>query len=601
MSIRIPSLVLLAVLIVFPFPAFALSSKTYSFNSSAAFNYDAVGQISFTDNNSNAAWYNPDWKYRQKLVISKENIVGTQENIEIPIEITDQNAAIFDFAKSDGSDIVFTDSDGVTKLTHAVSNFEAGSSTFNAWVTVRKLTSQTDTILYLYYGNSKPISQQGEELAGIDDDLLAHWKFDEASLPTGSAMDQTDAALDSSGNGWHGSIPGTSWTASTNWPSVNEEVAPVPFNNLGSFLFKKTRSWVRNVSGPVTGSSTSYTLWIKNSNIINTQVILSNYSSSGSNSMLVNFNGGLLFVSAAGCSTSTDATTFSDGGWHHIAVVKDGEQCLVYIDGSNVSTVSAPGNETLGKGIMIGNHSGFDNLGPSPSGNIDDVRVYNHGLAAAEVASLANSYRSQDADIESFVTVNDPVSLHSTAISKTLASGGITSLVTLKKDRPLLFSKISTFKPDTKGKVTYQLSNNAGKTWLFYTKSGWKKANPNNPNHTSSANDIHEHISTFPQGDGKLLWRAYLSNQATLERIKITYTSTSASLTSDVGMSAASSTTKNIGLSHPLIKNINTLFETTYDRIPTAEEWTYWVGRTKDKPTLPELFGAMQWQKLFGN
>lgn len=54
------------------------------------------------------------------------------------------------------------------------------------------------------------------------------------------------------------------------------------------------------------------------------------------------------------------------------------------------------------------------------------------------------------------------------------------------------------------------------------------------------------------------------------------------------------------GVSVGALGQINALFRSVFGRTPTVEEWTYWAERAKDKPQLPALLGAMQWHKLQG-
>ncbi|MEK7499548.1 MAG: hypothetical protein AAB649_03005 [Patescibacteria group bacterium] len=46
-----------------------------------------------------------------------------------------------------------------------------------------------------------------------------------------------------------------------------------------------------------------------------------------------------------------------------------------------------------------------------------------------------------------------------------------------------------------------------------------------------------------------------------------------------------------------VIKDMNTLFASVYNRLPSASESKYWLLRTKDKPTAPGLIGAMNFHK----
>lgn len=46
-----------------------------------------------------------------------------------------------------------------------------------------------------------------------------------------------------------------------------------------------------------------------------------------------------------------------------------------------------------------------------------------------------------------------------------------------------------------------------------------------------------------------------------------------------------------------VVKDMNTLFASVYNRLPTASESKYWLSRTKDKPSAPALIGALTFHK----
>ncbi len=90
-------------------------------------------------------------------------------------------------------------------------------------------------------------------------------------------------------------------------------------------------------------------------------------------------------------TTITSITSINDGNWHHVAATRDATsgEIKLYIDGalekSQVTTVTGPlipTNLRIGS-IRTGVAAGF--LG----GSIDDARIYNYVLPAAQIATLA--------------------------------------------------------------------------------------------------------------------------------------------------------------------------------------------------------------------
>ncbi|MCL5667081.1 MAG: DUF2341 domain-containing protein [Patescibacteria group bacterium] len=58
-----------------------------------------------------------------------------------------------------GYDIVFTSADGATKLAHEIEKYDPATGQLIAWVKTN-LSSSSDTVLYLYYGNSSAPDMQ---------------------------------------------------------------------------------------------------------------------------------------------------------------------------------------------------------------------------------------------------------------------------------------------------------------------------------------------------------------------------------------------------------------------------------------------------------
>ncbi len=64
--------------------------------------------------------------------------------------------------KSDGTDILFTSSDGTTKLDHDLDTYVSSTGQTIAWVEIPALSPTTDTVLYIYFGNAGAADQQNK-------------------------------------------------------------------------------------------------------------------------------------------------------------------------------------------------------------------------------------------------------------------------------------------------------------------------------------------------------------------------------------------------------------------------------------------------------
>ncbi|OQB04692.1 MAG: hypothetical protein BWY19_01191 [bacterium ADurb.Bin212] len=140
---------------------------------------------------AHAAWYAPDWDYRQQITIDHTKVANTdQTDFPVLIKITDENNPIFDNTQADGDDILFTGSDETTKLSHEIETLDATSHQFWAWVKVPSLSHDSNTILYMYYGNSSATNQQNA--SGVwSNGYVGVWHLNE--IGTGSAGDYKDS------------------------------------------------------------------------------------------------------------------------------------------------------------------------------------------------------------------------------------------------------------------------------------------------------------------------------------------------------------------------------------------------------------------------
>ena len=92
-----------------------------------------------------------------------------------------------------------------------------------------------------------------------------------------------------------------------------------------------------------------------------------------------------------------DRKVLGDGQWHHLAVSYDGAKLVLYVDGKSIGqkpfrgSLGSGGDSPAFVGSYQGNRERFQ-------GAIDDLRIYDRGLAQAEVAALttANSKVAPD-------------------------------------------------------------------------------------------------------------------------------------------------------------------------------------------------------------
>jgi hypothetical protein len=98
-------------------------------------------------------WYNHDWNYRKKISIDHTKVDDNLTDFPVLISLS-SDPDLAARAQSNGDDLLFTSSNGTTKLSHEIESFSNGTGELVAWVKVPSLSSATDTDIYMYYGNS---------------------------------------------------------------------------------------------------------------------------------------------------------------------------------------------------------------------------------------------------------------------------------------------------------------------------------------------------------------------------------------------------------------------------------------------------------------
>jgi hypothetical protein len=96
------------------------------------------------------SWFNGGWGLRSAITVNNTS-GSTLTNFQVKVVLT--NTFDFTKAKSDGSDIRFTASDGVTLIPFWIQTWNATTQTATIWFQVPTVPT-TGTTVYMYYGNS---------------------------------------------------------------------------------------------------------------------------------------------------------------------------------------------------------------------------------------------------------------------------------------------------------------------------------------------------------------------------------------------------------------------------------------------------------------
>jgi hypothetical protein len=207
--------------------------------------------------------------------------------------------------------------------------------------------------------------------------LFAYWPFREGS---GSTI------ADASGNGRTATAYSTSWTTGKAGNALN---------------FNGSSSYVTAGALDLPGSGLTVSAWLKAdafASNVDSRIIskASGVQEQDHYLMLSTINSGgqkLRFRLKTGGSTKTliaSSGTLSAGVWVHVVATYDGSTMRLYKDGVLAGSLAASGSINTNSSVPLW-------IGSNPVGGnvfdgvIDEVRIYNRSLSAAEIASIYNN------------------------------------------------------------------------------------------------------------------------------------------------------------------------------------------------------------------
>jgi hypothetical protein len=136
------------------------------------------------------SWQNTSWQLRQKITINPTLVGGgTEDETNFPVLISLSGLSNIN---TNGSDIRFTASDGITLLPREIESYSGG--TLTAWVKVPMVSHTASTSIYMYHGNTAATEPAAGSTYGSQavwsNGYAGVWHLNEGSGNT--AYDSTD-------------------------------------------------------------------------------------------------------------------------------------------------------------------------------------------------------------------------------------------------------------------------------------------------------------------------------------------------------------------------------------------------------------------------
>jgi hypothetical protein len=97
----------------------------------------SVASATYTISSGGSSWYNTSWSNRKAITIDHTKMSGSSSLTNFPVLISlPSDSNLQSPAKPDGSDILFTASDGTTKLNREIEKYTSSTRPLSAWVQV---------------------------------------------------------------------------------------------------------------------------------------------------------------------------------------------------------------------------------------------------------------------------------------------------------------------------------------------------------------------------------------------------------------------------------------------------------------------------------
>jgi len=319
-------------------------------------------------------WWNSSWSYRQPINIS--NTAGNLTNYQVRIDLNSTNVGSHFNWSNNGSDIRFTNSTD-DLLNYWIEYWNSSSQEAIIWVNVTYLENNTNTTIFLYYGNPSAVSKSSVNktfIREIDGALpvKGSWHFDEGN---------GTIAYDYSGNDNDGTIYGANWTdgkfgKALSFDGVDDYVEVPDSESLDITDAITIEAWIKtNTSGVVQV--------VLNKNFAYQLRVAENLRITG-------------YVYTDSWHYINSYSSIEPNVWYHIVLTYDKSlasgNLKLYI---NREEAANPVDETgtissNAYNLLIGARLAI----PIDlfSGIIDEVRIYNRALSEEEISDLYNYY-----------------------------------------------------------------------------------------------------------------------------------------------------------------------------------------------------------------
>jgi hypothetical protein len=364
---------------------------------------------------AHAAWYatGGTWSYRKAITVDHTKIPNTdQTNFPMLVSFTDPSLRTTtnsgNVQNTSGYDIIFTAVDGSTKLDHEIEKYDGATGTIAMWVRIPTLSHLTDTVIYMYFGNTSITTTQENKTGVWGENGANNFKGVWHMKETGTNPTVNDSTSNANNS-----------TAQTWTPGAGQVSGGGGFNGSGQYVgipkitpnYVTAEAWIYLNGNPASGV---------------TPAVIQSYGAEfndwggfrlGQNAAASTF----VFGVDTGPSTATGTlptAPISLGAWHHLVGSYNGSVVSIYVDGALSQTANVSG--TIRTPSIAYNYIGY---GRTWSGDTGAMAI-NGSLDEARISSVA---RSADWIKTEYNNQSDPSTFYSLGIKENTTPTVLTS------------------------------------------------------------------------------------------------------------------------------------------------------------------------------
>jgi biopolymer transport protein ExbB len=301
-----------------------------------------------------AAW-NADWATQQKISIDTASVKEAVNQAPVLVRLHSGN---FDFtgANVDGSDIRFIAADDKTELKFSLEKYDAVNELAVAWVVLPQLSSANkDLAISLYTGNES--AKPGSDAQALNDTaLVARFAFSENALLKDSGPGQ----LTASGN------------------ATQQKAGLI----AESAVLNNSPLTITLPAAPQLADGATWSVWLKTASLPQTATVFK------TGNISLKLDGNTLALQAG--AANTRGGELKPGQWQHLALVFQGGQAILYING--VSVAQAAASDAQAAASLT--------VGEALTAEIDELQLASTARSPAWLALVA---QSQGADAKLIV------------------------------------------------------------------------------------------------------------------------------------------------------------------------------------------------------